>query len=318
MACATARAFRVQLPGLAGCVAGQQRASPAGSPLAAGSSGPGKTHHCHRSTILYAPQIRPGNACRFLRPFRSSLAGASTQLLLQSLKPSPRMPVLFVGHGSPMNAIEVRRVGAGVGQAMGKELLVRQAAPATDRLPFRPTGRPRAGRSRPWRSRKRSMISSGFPAGAAGCAVPRTRCAGGWPALWHKRSRCPRVTNWHWTLDHWGLGHGAWSVLKPMFPKADIPVLQLSMDYSRPPAEHFALGRQLHVLRSRGVFVVGSGNIVRETCVPRGTAAARTKPTDWAPRIRHSGPGPRSKRASSTSCTNSSRWVRSRSRRTLA
>jgi 4,5-DOPA dioxygenase extradiol len=50
-------------------------------------------------------------------------------------------------------------------------------------------------------------------------------------------------------LDVWGLDHGTWSVLKPMFPKADIPVLQLSMDYGRPAAEHYALGRQLQALR---------------------------------------------------------------------
>jgi 4,5-DOPA dioxygenase extradiol len=59
-----------------------------------------------------------------------------------------------------------------------------------------------------------------------------------------------------------GLDHGTWSVLKPMFPQADIPVMQLSMDYSRPPAEHYALGQQLKALRERGVLIVGSGNIV--------------------------------------------------------
>src|SRR5690606_5367739 len=57
--------------------------------------------------------------------------------------------------------------------------------------------------------------------------------------------------------EEWGFDHGTWSVLKPMFPRADIPVLQLSMDYSRPPAEHFALGRQLRALRDQGVLVVG-------------------------------------------------------------
>jgi 4,5-DOPA dioxygenase extradiol len=60
----------------------------------------------------------------------------------------------------------------------------------------------------------------------------------------------------------WGFDHGCWGVLKPMFPQADIPVIQLSMDYSRPPGEHFALGRQLRSLRERGVLIVASGNIV--------------------------------------------------------
>eukprot|EP01041_Mallomonas_annulata_P028768 gene28768-50649_t len=60
----------------------------------------------------------------------------------------------------------------------------------------------------------------------------------------------------------WGLDHGTWSVLKPMFPGADIPVIQLSMDYSRAPEEHYALAQQLKSLRDRGVLIVGSGNIV--------------------------------------------------------
>jgi 4,5-DOPA dioxygenase extradiol len=80
--------------------------------------------------------------------------------------------------------------------------------------------------------------------------------------------------------SQWGLDHGTWSVLKPMFPKADIPVLQLSMDYSRPPAEHFALGRQLHALRSRGVLVVGSGNIVHNLRATRN-GAGPNETYDW-------------------------------------
>lgn len=60
----------------------------------------------------------------------------------------------------------------------------------------------------------------------------------------------------------WGYDHGSWSVLKPMFPAADIPLIQLSMDYRSPPSEHYAMGRRLRALRERGVLIVGSGNIV--------------------------------------------------------
>jgi 4,5-DOPA dioxygenase extradiol len=83
--------------------------------------------------------------------------------------------------------------------------------------------------------------------------------------------------------DKWGLDHGAWSVLKPMFPKADIRVVQLSMDYARPPAEHYALGQQLKGLRERGVLIVGSGNIVHNLrATRRGTPAnqATTGPSN--------------------------------------
>ena len=79
--------------------------------------------------------------------------------------------------------------------------------------------------------------------------------------------------------DGWGLDHGTWSVLKPMFPKADIPVVQLSMDYARPPPEHFALGQQLKGLRERGVLIVGSGNIVHNLRAMRHGTPAPTRPT---------------------------------------
>jgi 4,5-DOPA dioxygenase extradiol len=79
----------------------------------------------------------------------------------------------------------------------------------------------------------------------------------------------------------WGFDHGTWSVLKPMFPKAQIPVLQLSIDYGRPPEEHLALGRQLKALREQGVLIVGSGNIVHNLrATQRGTAANQAY--DWA------------------------------------
>ena len=79
----------------------------------------------------------------------------------------------------------------------------------------------------------------------------------------------------------WGLDHGSWSILKPMFPQATIAVLQLSMDYSRPPAEHFALGQQLQSLRERGVLIVGSGNIVHNLRAMRASAAA-DEAYEWA------------------------------------
>ncbi len=79
----------------------------------------------------------------------------------------------------------------------------------------------------------------------------------------------------------WGLDHGTWSVLKPMFPDAGIPVVQLSMDYSRDPAEHFQLGQQLKVLRERGVLIVGSGNIVHNLGAIQPNATPN-QTYDWA------------------------------------
>jgi 4,5-DOPA dioxygenase extradiol len=82
-------------------------------------------------------------------------------------------------------------------------------------------------------------------------------------------------------MTEWGLDHGAWSVLKPMFPQADIPVVQLSIDYHRPPAEHYALGRQLRVLREQGVLIVASGNTVHNLRT-MNRSAADNQAYDWA------------------------------------
>ena len=79
----------------------------------------------------------------------------------------------------------------------------------------------------------------------------------------------------------WGLDHGTWLPLKYMFPHADIPVLQLSVDYSRPPAYHYELGKRLRALRSKGVLVIGSGNVVHNLR-ERGGTGVTPAPRDWA------------------------------------
>ncbi|TXI43033.1 MAG: 4,5-DOPA dioxygenase extradiol [Mycobacterium sp.] len=181
--------------------------------------------------------------------------------VLQALKPSPRMPVLFVGHGSPMNAIE-DNAWRRSWQAMGTELLARAAQPQLilcvsahwlTRGGWQITGMARPKTIHDFGGFPQELFDQqysapGAPAVARGLAAElRSPTTGG--ALGVDESE-------------WGLDHGTWSVLKPMFPKADIPVLQLSMDYSRAPAEHYALGQQLKALRERGVLIVGSGNVV--------------------------------------------------------
>jgi 4,5-DOPA dioxygenase extradiol len=81
--------------------------------------------------------------------------------------------------------------------------------------------------------------------------------------------------------DQWGLDHGAWGVLKPMFPAADIPVLQLSVDASQPASAHLALGKQLKVLREHGVLVLASGNVVHNLRALRRDAPDG-QTYDWA------------------------------------
>jgi 4,5-DOPA dioxygenase extradiol len=210
----------------------------------------------------------------------TTLADAATLPLLQALKPSPRMPVLFVGHGSPMNAIEDNAWRRGW-QDIGTKLLARSERPQLilcisahwlTRGGWQVTGMPAPKTIHDFGGFPQALFDQQYPApGAPMVAASLAK------ELKSPTTGAPLGVD----LDTWGLDHGTWSVLKPMFPKADIPVLQLSMDYSRPPGEHYALGRQLQALRERGVLIVGSGNIVHNLRAMRqGTGV--NEAYDWA------------------------------------
>lgn len=162
-----------------------------------------------------------------------------------------KMPVLFAGHGNPMNAIERNDFHLGW-------------AAAAQRMP-----RPKAILcvSAHWETRGAAVTAAaapetihdfyGFPQALFDVRYP----APGDPGLAARVSAL--VTGERVRLDpRRGLDHGAWSVLIAMYPRADIPVVQLGMDTSLPGAHHLALARQLAPLREEGVLVLGSGNIV--------------------------------------------------------
>ncbi len=197
-----------------------------------------------------APLIMPFNAQAAAPTSLPSMAPFA------SLKKSPRMPVLFVGHGSPMNAIDDNPWRQSW-QALGAEFGAKYPTPQLILCI-----------SAHW-------LTEGWQLTAM--AQPKTiHDFGGFPqALFDQQYPAPgapvtareislSISKPSIALDQheWGLDHGTWSVLKPMFPAAAIPVLQLSMDYARPAAEHALLGRQLAKLRDYGVLIVGSGNIV--------------------------------------------------------
>ena len=191
------------------------------------------------------------------------------------LAKSPRMPVLFLGHGSPMNAIEdndYRRSW----QALGAEFGARYPRPQLIlciSAHWITRGWWLTGMEKP----KTIHDFGGFPQALFDQQYP----APGAPAAAQAISRSIPTPAVGLDREEWGYDHGTWSVLKPMFPQADIPVIQLSMDYSRPPAEHYALGQQLKALRERGVLVVGSGNIVHNLRLTRRGASA-IQAYDWA------------------------------------
>jgi 4,5-DOPA dioxygenase extradiol len=187
---------------------------------------------------------------------------------LNTLGRSPRMPVLFLGHGSPMNAIEDNEFRQ-AWQALGQEFGTAYPRPQLI-LCISAHWLTRGWQLTAMAQPKTIHDFGGFPQALFDQQYP----APGAPAL--ARQIADGIAQPRLGLDtqEWGLDHGTWSVLKPMFPEADIPVVQLSMDYGRPPAEHFALGRQLNSLRERGVLVVGSGNIVHNLRALRREADA--------------------------------------------
>jgi 4,5-DOPA dioxygenase extradiol len=163
----------------------------------------------------------------------------------------PLMPVLFVGHGSPMNGIEDNEFSLRW-ERLGKELPVPKAVLVISAHWF-----VRGTRVTAMNFPRTIHDFGGFPKALFDVQYP----APGDPALAGELAAAIRSV--HVVEDHdWGLDHGAWSVVKRMYPKADIPVLQLSIDYTKGPQFHYDLAKELFFLRKKGVLILGSGNMV--------------------------------------------------------
>ena len=207
-------------------------------------------------------------------------AASPDAFAFKHLKRSPRLPVLFLGHGSPMNAIEdnaYRRSWQALGTEFGRkwaqpQLILCISAHWLTRGGWWLTAMDKPKTIHDFGGFPQELFDQQYPAPGAPRAVEEigqaVRQPGNGAALGLDKAE-------------WGLDHGTWSVLKPMFPKADIPVVQLSMDYSRSPAEHYMLGQQLRELRERGVLIVGSGNIVHNLRAIRFDAKPG-QAYDWA------------------------------------
>lgn len=165
--------------------------------------------------------------------------------------PTDKMPVLFIGHGSPMNAIEENEFVAGfrnsiVGMSRPTSILCISAHWFTKGTRVTAMEMPRTIHD-----------FGGFPQELFAVQYP----APGNPELAKQTQALLSPTAVE--LDEkWGLDHGAWSVIKHLYPKADVPVIQMSIDYSQPASYHFELGKKLNELRHKGVLIVGSGNII--------------------------------------------------------
>lgn len=160
-------------------------------------------------------------------------------------------PLLFIGHGSPMNGIE-QNIFSNNWEQVGKNIEPPKAVLVI---------------SAHWLTRGTHVTAmeqprtihdfGGFPPKLFEVEYP----AKGDPALAETVKSI--VTKTDVGLNHdWGLDHGAWTVVRHIFPDADIPVLQLSIDFNKPASYHYALAKELQSLRKKGVMIIGSGNII--------------------------------------------------------
>ena len=162
-----------------------------------------------------------------------------------------KMPLLFVGHGNPMNAIEDNEY-SNTWKTLPNELPKPQAILCIS-AHWETRGTYVTAMQKP----KTIHDFGGFPQALFDVQYP----ANGSPAL--AKQLHTEIKSTDVKLDNdWGLDHGCWSVIKRMYPNADIPVIQLSMDYTKPAQYHYDLAKELASLRNKGVLIVGSGNMV--------------------------------------------------------
>ena len=161
------------------------------------------------------------------------------------------MPVLFIGHGSPMNGIEDTAFSRRWSQ-MAKEIPTPKAVLVVSAHWFT-KGTKITAMDFP----KTIHDFGGFPQELFDVQYP----APGNPVL--AKETAELLHSAHVEFDHdWGLDHGAWTITRHMYPEANIPVLQLSIDYTKGPQYHYDLAKELYALRKKGVLIIGSGNMV--------------------------------------------------------
>lgn len=164
---------------------------------------------------------------------------------------SETMPVLFVGHGSPMNAIEDNEFSkswADTGKAITRPNAILCISAHWETKGTYVTAMDKPQTIHDFGGFPKQLFDVQYPAPGDVELANETKAG---------ISKTPVGLNYDWGLDH-----GCWSVVSRMYPNADIPVIQLSLDYSKPAQWHFELAKELAFLRKKGVLIIGSGNIV--------------------------------------------------------
>ena len=191
--------------------------------------------------------------------------------MTESLSSTERMPVLFLGHGSPMNAIEENefvKSFRSIGQTITKPNAILCVS-----AHWETRGTFVTAMEKP----KTIHDFGGFPQELFDVQYP----APGSPDLAREIKSLIKKTEVGLD-DKWGLDHGAWSVVKHMYPNADVPVIQLSLDYTQTPQHHYELAKELKSLRKKGVLVIGSGNMVHNLGLVAWDRLNQQYAFDWA------------------------------------
>ncbi len=182
-----------------------------------------------------------------------------------------KMPVLFIGHGSPMNAVEENEFVAGwrkVGESVPRPKAVLCISAHWETMGTFVTGMDKP---------KTIHDFGGFPDELYEVQYP----APGNPELARKIKDLVKKTQVG--LDEkWGLDHGCWSVLKHLYPNADIPVIQMSMDFYMSSRQHYDLAKELVSFREKGILIIGSGNIVHNLRMVSWANLENVYGYDWA------------------------------------
>lgn len=204
----------------------------------------------------------------------STLMGSNLKTLHQltsSLENSSKMPVLFLGHGSPMNAIEENQF------VQGFRKVSSEIEPPRAILCISAHWETRGTRVTAMESPRTIHDFGGFPQELFAVQYP----APGSPELARETKDLITSTEVHLD-DKWGLDHGAWSVIKHMYPEADVPVIQMSLDRTKGPRYHYELAAELAKLRNKGVLIVGSGNIIHNLRMVSWQHLNKSYAFDWA------------------------------------
>lgn len=182
-----------------------------------------------------------------------------------------KMPVLFMGHGSPMNALEDNIFTKGWIEAV--KSVPRPKAILSVSAHWETSGTMVTAMVKP----KTIHDFGGFPRALFEVSYP----APGNPELAEEIKKLVNIAPVGMD-QRWGLDHGTWSLLRHMYPEADIPVIQLSLDYTRAPQYHYELSGELAGLRKKGVLIIGSGNIVHNLGMVAWEKIEDNYGFDWA------------------------------------